>query len=213
MSERTGPSRKQIADRYIFLPLARLLVPFLRHYPAKRHLRALARYLAPFNNRCPSDVIVILGGGTPARVRDGARLFRAGLAPNIYLSTDFDPRYAVAATGDGASRQYLLEAGIPGATIVHDRRPRTTRDEANYFLDEAARRGWRSALLVTEPFHLQRATLVFGRAARDRGVDIPIRAIAAGDDHEGEWWHSTSQVAFVLSELASLLAYGLLRRL
>ncbi|HEY8601902.1 MAG TPA: YdcF family protein, partial [Thermomicrobiales bacterium] len=158
--------------------------------------------------------IVILGGGTPARVRAGARLYRGGFAPDIYLSTDFDPRYAPSATPVGeASRRYLREAGIPGAAIVHDRRPRTTRDEARYFTEEAARRGWRSALLVTAPFHLRRATLVFRRAARERGVDIPIRAIAAGDDHEGGWWHATPQVAFALSELASLLAYRLLRRL
>lgn len=214
MREREIPSRKQVADRCVFPPLACLLVPFLRRYPAERHLRALAGYLAPVDGPRPSDVIVILGGGTPARVRAGARLYRGGFAPAIYLTTDFDPRYAAPATPAGeASRRYLREAGIPGAAIVHDRRPRTTRDEARYFLDEAARRGWRSALLVTEPFHLRRATLVFRRATRERGGDLPIRAIAAGDNYEDGWWHSTPQVAFVLSELTSLLAYRLLRRI
>lgn len=207
-------TRRQIADRYILPPLATLVGLALRLYPRKRHLRSLAAHLVLDDGPEPSDVIVVLGGGSDRRARMGARLFKSGMAPKICLFSAVEP---IKLRGSGArtSRELLLQQGVPPGAILHDRRPRTTLDEARLFADHARERGWRSALVVTDPYHTRRAIGLFRRVLTRRGPALELRSVGSGfgvtaDD---DWWESREACAFVLSEYAALVLYTALRRI
>ncbi len=207
-------SWRQLVDRFIFPLVAVPTGLLLRLYPCKRHLRALAAHLVVDEEPQPSDIIAILGGGSIGRARTGAALFKRGLAASVYLSTDVDPA-ELAGSGAKTSHQWLLREGVPPAAILHDRRPRTTSDEAECFADCARRFGWRAALVVTDPYHTRRAVQTFRRALTRRGVGVDLRcvSVAPGAAALDEWWTSRKARAFVISEYVTLLLYRVLGRL
>jgi hypothetical protein len=201
--------RRRLADRYLLPPLAALVGTVLRLYPAKGHLRALASWLVQGDAPRPSDVIVVLGGGSVARARNGAALYARGLAPAIYLSTDVD-RQELVGTGARSSYDILRHSAVPAAAIVHDRRPGTTADEAHCFIDCALHFGWRSALIVTDPYHTRRARRAFDRAARRRDDGIALTMVASDHGQAADaWWESQQTCQDVLHEYAGLVCQHL----
>lgn len=119
----------------------------------------------------PADVIVVLGsqvypGGrvSPSlerRAQHAAALYRRGLAGHILCSGgvgDNPPSEAEVACGR------IVELGVPPEVMVREDRSHSTEENA---ADSAAilrERGWRSAILVTDGFHMLRAALMFERA-------------------------------------------------
>ncbi|MBP9086738.1 MAG: YdcF family protein [Kofleriaceae bacterium] len=61
----------------------------------------------------------------------------------------------------------LLTAGVPLANIVVEQHARTTRENADFAATLMTARNWRSAWVVTQPFHVRRAV----RLCRDAGID------------------------------------------
>lgn len=199
-------SRHQVADRYVVSPLAALVGAAIRLYPAKGHLRALAAWLVRTDAPRRSDVIVVLGGGSIGRARTGAMLYARGLAPVVYLSTDVDHR-ELAGSGARSSYDLLRRAAVPAAAIMHDRRPWTTSDEARRFIALARRAGWRSALVVTDPYHTRRARQTFVGAARHQRLGIDLRVIGSGHDWPpiAGWWRTRPACTAILGEYLGLL--------
>lgn len=214
MIAKTRTSRRQVVDRFVFPPLATVAGGILRFYPVKRHLRALAGFLVLTESPQPSDVIVVLGGGSPWRAETGAELFKRGMGPRIYLSSDVDP-VRLAGSGAASSYELLLQRGVPAEAILHDRRPGTTADEARSFANYARQLGWRSALVVTDPYHTRRAIHTFRRAVQHRGLSVELRPIGARLDEItlDDWWKSREASASVMSEYATLFVYTALRRI
>ena len=119
-----------------------------------------------------ADAIVVLGGGGEwprgelsstalHRTLGGVRLYREGLAPLLVLSGSqgrFPPSQA--------ERRRLLASmcGVPGEAILTDERAYTTEQEAQRVAALLRPRGARSILLVTDPYHMQRARRLFERA-------------------------------------------------
>jgi uncharacterized SAM-binding protein YcdF (DUF218 family) len=122
----------------------------------------------------PADVIVILGAkvlpnGEPGpdlspRVEKAALLYKQGYAPYVVCTGG--------AAGDRMSAAAIAQraataAGVPaGASIIADGTS-STRQDAERTADVLAARGWSSALVVTHPLHLLRATVLFRRAGID----------------------------------------------
>lgn len=123
------------------------------------------------------DVIVVLGaavraGGRPSRalarrVERGVELFHAGEAGALLLSGGGAPSEA------SVMRALAVEAGVPEASIVLEEASMSTLENAINSAPIMAERGWESALLVSDPFHLPRGLLAFrsvGVRARGRRV-------------------------------------------
>jgi uncharacterized SAM-binding protein YcdF (DUF218 family) len=118
-----------------------------------------------------ADVIVLLGsmvypGGKlgPAlerRAQHTAGLYQRGLAANIICSGGIGtnpPAEAVVACGR------LAELGLPASALVLEDQSRNTEENAANTARMMRARGWQSAILVSDGFHLYRATQMFERA-------------------------------------------------
>lgn len=124
-----------------------------------------------------ADVIAILGGsmmgqqaprkeseeGNGSRVLPGARLYRAGKAPYIIVSSgmsysllDRNPR-----SESEDMRDVLVEMGVPPSRILMESRSRNTDENARYVAELMKQRGFRSVLVVTSASHLPRAMSSF----------------------------------------------------
>jgi len=122
-----------------------------------------------------ADAIVVLGGGaglntnacpyvklmgSADRAWHGARLYKAGKAPKVFVTCEADS-------------QILKDLGVPQEIIVVGGSARNTEEEAKLF----ATRGIKKILLVTSAWHMRRARLMYERYAK--GVEV----VPAATDH------------------------------
>ena len=147
-----------------------LLVCVLMHMHVV--LSAAAHTFAPAD--APrADCIVVPGArihadGTPYdlltdRLAAAAQLFAAGKAPRIVLSGRGGGELAVDEVG--AMRRWLVERGVPAAALVDDPLGLRTLDTMRQLRGQG---GIRSAIVVTNPFHVARSVFL-GRSA---GLDV-----------------------------------------
>ena len=154
-----------------------------------------------------ADVIVLLGsmvypGGQvgPAlerRAQHAAALYRRGLAPYIICSGGVGinpPAEAVVAC------RRVAELGVPQSAFILEDQSHNTEENAAYTARIMRVRGWQSAILDTDDFHLYRATLMFQRA----GVTVypsPAQATAG----------PTNPIERVFREMREVIAFSLQR--
>lgn len=78
----------------------------------------------------------------------------------LELARDHRADFLVQSTTTREAGRHTCLAAVPGVTILcFHADPNTTRGEARYIAAEAARRGWRSVILVTTPDQAWRARL------------------------------------------------------
>lgn len=117
----------------------------------------------------PADVIVVLGSyvrrdGTPsprlkARLDRGIADWRAGYAPVIVVSSGVFDGLDEAA----AMRRYVLEQGVPDSCVVADPHGRNTWETARFVRAWLDAHHGRSALAVSQRFHLLRCRIALRR--------------------------------------------------
>jgi uncharacterized SAM-binding protein YcdF (DUF218 family) len=144
-------------------------------------------WLASHDEAAPADAIVVLGAaqyrGRPspvlrARLDHAVALFAQGYAPRLVLSGG-------TAEGDTQSeaavaRQYVMRAGVPDSSILLESDGRTTEQSLRAVAQLLRVRGLERVILVSDPFHLFRTTVV----ARRYGLAVrtsPTRADDAWD--------------------------------
>lgn len=126
-------------------------------------LTAAARALIRTDAVAQADVVVALSGDARCwREREAAELYRRGMARKIIVSGVW---FAWRVHTGQVARSYLLSLGIPESDVLVADNAWNTRVEAEAIVSLMRSQGWRSAIIVTDPFHSRRALLTFERAA------------------------------------------------
>jgi uncharacterized SAM-binding protein YcdF (DUF218 family) len=130
-----------------------------------------------------ADVIIVLGSGVnrdgsagptvTRRAGEAATLWKAGLAPMVLCSGGYTSGYPKSEAA--ACRDVLLQEGVAGAAIHLEDRSHDTGENALFSHPIVQARGWRHALLVTDSFHMLRASVIFSR----RGIPHQRAPVAA----------------------------------
>ncbi|MEW6186688.1 MAG: YdcF family protein [Thermodesulfobacteriota bacterium] len=147
-----------------------------------------------------SEVIVCLNG--QERVKKAAQLYKEGWAPRIILTVAGDKK-ALTDLGVDESRVLL----VPG--------PKTTFQEALMVSPVLQRMGVRSALIVSDPFHLRRVRWTFQKVLGKRNLKM---VFVASDFPwpRTAWWKDRQAKYYTYSEWSKLIwyriSYGLLNR-
>lgn len=112
-----------------------------------------------------SDLIFVFGGRKLERAERAAELYQQGFAPRV-LVTGGDKR----GTGRPEAAvlgEVLLARGVPPAAILTETRSGNTVENVLYGRAALEEAGWlselASALLVSAPYHMRRASQVFAR--------------------------------------------------
>lgn len=157
------------------------------------------------------DVIIVLGAaqynGRPspvlkARLDHALELFEQGMA-NVVLTTGGygpDPNYSEAHVG----AEYLKENGIDPSQIVMQQGSGTTLDTVVAAARHMDASGWRSAIVVSDGFHLYRVKemfrdngiLVFGSPASDSRIEASAPS---------RFWYSLREVVVLSAYRAGRL--------
>jgi uncharacterized SAM-binding protein YcdF (DUF218 family) len=115
----------------------------------------------------PVDAIVVMGAaqydGRPspqlaARLDHVVTLYRAGFAPVVVVTGGKQP--ADRFTEAEASRDYLVERGVPSDAILLESEGRTTYQSLEGVADLLEARGLVRVLVVTDPFHSLRSRMI-----------------------------------------------------
>lgn len=164
---RTGRERHARTRRYVLRAGALLIAWGLVH------VAVLAGDGCSDDGRA-ADVAVVLGNHvTPAgepsrrlqlRLDRAHELWRAGLVPRIIVSGGQDPGSPHEAE---VMKRYLVARGVPPERIVEDRGGVNTHATARFVAADLRARGERSAIAVSQWYHVTRTKL----ALRRFGVD------------------------------------------
>jgi uncharacterized SAM-binding protein YcdF (DUF218 family) len=157
----------------------------------------------------PADVIIVLGcnpyaprGGPSVclseRGKHAAELYHRGLAPRIIATGGFVENGPSEAS---VMLRVLTGAGVPESDVVLEEQAHNTIQNIGYSQQIMQHNGWSTAILVTEPYHIKRATLI----AQDAGLQVfPSPAV------KSPLWQNPDERNFrVLRDTLSLLFYQL----
>jgi len=151
---RIGPSRRRALGIVLLIALGGVIV-----------LAAIIVQYGRADRAHPADVIVVLGGGkegTARRTRHAAALYAPGYAPAL-LCTGSATASAPYTEAEWCAR--IAQAhGVPAAAIALDTVSRSTEENAREAAGIMQARGWQTAVLVSDDFHLWRAVWMFRRA-------------------------------------------------
>lgn len=162
-----------------------------------------------------ADAIIVLGSAvwageraSPslyARTQHAIALYRAGYAPSLILSGGTRRGEVASPLPSEAEvmRRLAADAGIPAdALVLEDQSHSTAENLANAkrLMDA---RGWRSAIIVSDPFHILRAETI----ARDLGIE----AYGSGARHSPTYTAAHSRAWYTAREALALLWYYVTR--
>jgi uncharacterized SAM-binding protein YcdF (DUF218 family) len=156
------------------------------------------------DDRRVSDVIVVLGAsqydGRPssvleARLEHAEELWREGVAPRII--TVGGGREGDRFTEAAAGKNYLAKQGVSDVIAVE--KGSDTLESIEAVEAEMDRRGWSTAVLVTDPWHSLRSR----RMATDHGIDAVTSPTRSGPSVRTRG----TQARYIARETAGYLYY------
>ena len=120
----------------------------------------------------PADAIVVLGshvypGGRPGpslarRADHAATLYRQGYAAHVICTGGFTEPEPKSEARVACDR--IAAAGVPRDALILEEGSTSTEENAAFSAAIMRERGWDSAVVVSDGYHLLRAALMFGRA-------------------------------------------------
>ena len=137
-----------------------------------------------------SDVIIVLGGDAANRVPYGAELFKLGYADKVLLSGH-------------AMIGPALSSGIPLSAILMEDQSQTTFENGKYSLKIVKEQGYKSAIVVTSPYHTRRSSIIFAQLFK--GIDLTICPVPYDPTMTHNWWKDSNSRQFVISEYLKLV--------
>jgi uncharacterized SAM-binding protein YcdF (DUF218 family) len=198
------PPRRPALGRWVRAALGVLLMAVLVVGGTAVRVWQVARV----DDRRPVDMVVVLGAaqyaGSPssifaARLRHAQDLLARGVAARVV--TVGGRRAGDGYTEAAAGRRYLIGRGVPPNRVLAVGRGSDTLGSLRAAAALAGRRGWSSALLVSDPWHSLRARTM----ARDAGL-----AAWTSPTHSGPVVRSRqTQLRYIVRETGALLFYRL----
>jgi len=163
-------------------------------------------YLSPQDKLTKADAIIIISGGeTDLRVKEGVKLFQAGWAPLLIMSG--------AARDEGESnaeamKRLAINLGVASESILVEKEARNTIDNAKFTRDLISSNHISSIILVTSPYHQRRASLTFSYYL---GNSIKIINHSASDSawRKNGWWNDNWARKITASELQKIIYLSL----
>lgn len=167
-------------------------------------LVAIGHTLAVSDPLEKADVIVAISGDEGPRTETAVALWRRGYAPYLLFSgASLDPESVSSAE---LMKREAVQLGVPANAVLVEPSATSTEENATFVAQTMGRRGLRSAILVTSPYHQRRASILFSRAFTPAGLSF--RNHPADDPRwsADRWWLEPEARRLTLIELVKLAA-------
>lgn len=158
-----------------------------------------------------ADVIVVFaggvgesgqaGGGYQERVKMAVDLYRGGFAQRML----FESGYAFTFPEAEIMRDLAVSLGVPASAIVLETHGVNTYDDVIRVRAVLREQGWRRILLVSSPYNMRRATMVWRKQAPD--IEVIPTPVPRSQFYTHETGASIDQLRGLAREFAALIAY------
>ncbi|MBM3422569.1 MAG: YdcF family protein [Chlorobi bacterium] len=175
----------------VFAGVIFLSLGFVVSYPAEKPQKA--------------DVIIVLGGDSGLRVEKGAELFNRGFAPNVLL-TGIDARFYRPGNPNWRERR-MRALGVPKKAIKVDTESETTWEEAINAAETLRKKGWKSAIVVSDPPHMLRIHQTWSKVFEGSSKKITLVSTEPDWWNRFLWWKNKTSYRFVISEIKKNIYY------
>lgn len=170
-----------------------LLVPMLAYFG----LWGLGAFLIEADPLRKADVIVVLSGDTD-RLAQAARLWREGYGEWLIVT----------AVPGSSPTDEVRSAGLPMERILFSGTlVSSTRDEALVARDLMLKKNLKTCLVVTDPFHTQRARWIFIDVFKASGLEARVYPVQNHWYRSQTWWRSAEGWQVTLQEYVKLVVY------
>jgi uncharacterized SAM-binding protein YcdF (DUF218 family) len=175
-------------------------------------LRIIGSFLVVEDPLRPAAVIVVLGGQSPFREMEAARLFFEAWAPKVMLVPGpiREEQEALSELGfkitEGweISRQVLLKRGVPAAAIiVPDGRADGTLEELKLIFNATAGEK-KPVILVSSKYHTRRVRLTWNYIGEGAPAAI-VRAASRDPFDPARWWRERRFALSVVREYLGIV--------
>jgi uncharacterized SAM-binding protein YcdF (DUF218 family) len=171
----------------------------------------IGRWLVAEDPLEKAQAIVVLSGGMPMRAQEAARLYKAGWAPQIWLTRGVEPAASlqqmhIAYLGeDFFNSRVLMHEGVPSDAIrVLDPAINNTADEIRVIAADVQRLSSQTVIIVTTKAHTRRVRTLWRELSAGRGRAI-VRAASTDPFAPDHWWRATGDALDVVREVLGLL--------
>ncbi len=172
-------------------------------------LRAAGAFLITGDRLKQANLVVALGGGGEWRVVEAVHLIQQRYATNLVLT---EPGETGPGEGMGSRffRSVAIENGLsPFAIIITEGVQHSTYDEARAVLALMQKHQYQSVIVVTDPYHTQRARLIFREVFRGSGLTVRVHPVSNHWYNSKTWFFSLDGWANTIREYVKLAGYVL----
>jgi uncharacterized SAM-binding protein YcdF (DUF218 family) len=202
-------TERSIQSKPVFGPRTCLLVLLAILSILYLGLRGMGAFLITGDSLKKADVVVPLGGGGEWRVVEAVHLIEKRYAVSLVLT---EPGETTPGEGPGSRffRSVAIENGLSANAIeVTEGVQRSTEDEAQAVLKLMQKHQYKSVIVVTDPFHTQRARLIFRDVFRGSGLSVRVHPVSDHWYRSSTWFLSADGWANTLREYIKLAGYVL----
>ena len=189
--------------RRLLLAFAGLIAAFLG-LGGLAFVNAASWLASPAQAAVRADAAFVLGGDAGDRAIRAAELHREGLAGAYVLTGVEDMAGEVLPAYLYWRAAVMVRAGVPEGAIVLDTASSNSEEEASYGLRLAKARGWKRVMVVSDPPHMRRLSVLWGRAFAGSGVEFVLVASRPRWWIPDRWWSSRKSAQFVVQEYIKL---------
>jgi uncharacterized SAM-binding protein YcdF (DUF218 family) len=173
--------------------------------------RGIGRWLVVQDPLEHSDAIVVLSGGMPQRALEAAKIYRQGMAPQIWITRPASPSKSLGTMGisfegeESYSRAILVHEGVP-ETAIRILAPVivNTADEERATIAEMQAVRASRVIIVTSPPHTRRVRTLWRKLA-PAGLVLIVRPANEDGFDADHWWRTTQDSLAVVRETLGLL--------
>jgi uncharacterized SAM-binding protein YcdF (DUF218 family) len=173
--------------------------------------RGAGRWLVREDPLVAADAIVVLSGSMPQRAEGAADLYRAGYAPEVWVTRPDSPEAELSEMGirfvgeEEYSRQVLIHQGVPASTIrILPDAVINTEQEIEEIAWEMRAANKSHVIIVTSAQHTRRVRTLWSRLAASNQI-ATVEAAAEDPFDRDHWWRNTRDAYAVVREMMGLM--------
>jgi len=172
--------------------------------------RKVGRWLITEDPLQPAGAIVVLSGGIPFRAAEAARIYSAGMAPQVWVTSTLVPpgldSMGIAYKGEEMySREVLLHQGVPESAItLLPPKVRNTQDEEIAIVAAMRQAKISRVIAVTAPEHTRRVKALW-RILAPKDLQVEAHGATLDPYDPDHWWRTTRDGLSVVRECLGLI--------
>lgn len=184
-----------------------LLVLFIGGYLL---LRGAGAFLIVADELTQVKAIVVLSGGDESRMREALELYNKEYGNVIILTETGRELENLDVLHSFDMRIQLMNNGVPsGNILITDIQVGSTVDEAIAVKELLTNRQYNSAIIVTDPYHTKRASIIFRDVFDESPIKLSIRPVTDSWFNSRTWFLSLRGWQYTVLEYLKLAGYML----